>query len=139
MPIQLAVYLLLFTFYFQNPNNTPEARAKVDAQNAELKALLQVTPKLPLDRSPLQLQGYGDDVVAGTVSWVSSDKNGLIYLIQRGDKIDPVVVMDKSANVVRTWGKGMYTMPHAIRVDPDGNVWTTDAASSMVYKFTPEG
>ena len=28
---------------------------------------------------------------------------------------------------------------HSIRIDPQGNVWTTDAASSMVYKFTPEG
>src|SRR5689334_19000003 len=108
MPIQLAVSLILFSFYFQNPNNTPEARAKIDGQNAELKSLLQSTPKLALDRSPLHLQGYGDDVVAGTVSWVSSDKNGLIYLIQRGDKIDPVVVMDKSGKVLRTWGKGMY-------------------------------
>jgi hypothetical protein len=26
----------------------------------------------------------------------------------------------------------MYTMPHAIRVDPQGDVWTTGAASSMV-------
>jgi DNA-binding beta-propeller fold protein YncE len=33
----------------------------------------------------------------------------------------------------------MFTTPHAIRVDPAGNVWTTDAASSMVYKFSPEG
>ena len=30
-------------------------------------------------------------------------------------------------------------MPHAIRLDPQGNVWTTDAASSMVYKFSPQG
>ncbi len=29
--------------------------------------------------------------------------------------------------------------PHAIRLDPQGNVWATDAASSMVYKFSPEG
>jgi DNA-binding beta-propeller fold protein YncE len=33
----------------------------------------------------------------------------------------------------------MFTTPHAIRIDPQGNVWTTDAASSMVYKFSPEG
>ncbi len=30
-------------------------------------------------------------------------------------------------------------MPHSIRIDPLGNIWTTDAASSMVYKFTPDG
>jgi hypothetical protein len=30
-------------------------------------------------------------------------------------------------------------MPHAIRVDRQGNVWTTDAASSHVIKYSPEG
>jgi len=75
----------------------------------------------------------------GMVSWVASDRNGLIYLLQRGDKADPVIVVDRAGTIVRSWGKGMYTMPHAIRVDPQGNVWTTDAASSMVYKFSPEG
>jgi hypothetical protein len=75
----------------------------------------------------------------GMVSWVTSDKNGLIYLLQRGDNADPVIVVNKDGRVLRSWGKGMYTMPHAIRIDPQGNVWTTDAASSMVYKFTPDG
>jgi DNA-binding beta-propeller fold protein YncE len=75
----------------------------------------------------------------GMVSWVTSDKGGLIYLLQRGDTADPVVVVNKEGKGIRSWGKGMYTMPHAIRVDPQGNVWTTDAASSMVYKFTPDG
>lgn len=37
------------------------------------------------------------------------------------------------------WGADMFTMPHSIRIDPQGNVWTTDAATSMVYKFTPSG
>ena len=63
----------------------------------------------------------------------------MIYLLQRGDKADPVIVLDRDGKVVRSWGKGMYTTPHAIRLDPQGNVWTTDAASSMVYKFSPEG
>jgi sugar lactone lactonase YvrE len=63
----------------------------------------------------------------------------LIYLLQRGDQADPVIVIDTAGTVVRSWGKGMYTTPHAIRLDPQGHVWTTDAASSMVYKFSPEG
>jgi sugar lactone lactonase YvrE len=73
------------------------------------------------------------------VSWVAASKDGLTYLLQRGDKADPVIAVDRDGNIVRSWGKGMYTMPHAIRVDPQGNVWTTDASSSMVYKFKPDG
>ena len=45
----------------------------------------------------------------------------------------------RQGRILRTWGKGLYKIPHSIRVDPAGNVWTTDAASSMVYKFSREG
>jgi len=75
----------------------------------------------------------------GMVSWVTTDRNGVIYIIQRGDKADPVIALNRDGKVLRSWGKGMYVMPHAIRVDPQGNIWTTDAASSKVFKFTPEG
>ena len=30
-------------------------------------------------------------------------------------------------------------MPHAIRLDAQGNVWTADAASSKILKFSPSG
>jgi DNA-binding beta-propeller fold protein YncE len=36
-------------------------------------------------------------------------------------------------------GKGLYKIPHAIRLDPEGNVWTVDAGSSTVIKFNPTG
>ena len=73
------------------------------------------------------------------VSWVAMDAKGLIYLLQRGDKADPIIVLNRAGKVVKSWGKGMYVMPHSIRIDPAGNVWTTDAASSKVYKFSNEG
>src|SRR3989442_1053497 len=40
---------------------------------------------------------------------------------------------------IRSWGKGMYKIPHSIRIDPQGNIWTVDSSSSMVLKFTPQG
>jgi DNA-binding beta-propeller fold protein YncE len=73
------------------------------------------------------------------VSWVAADRHGFVHLLQRGDKADPIVVIDQTGKIVRSWGKGLFTTPHAIRLDPQGHVWTTDAASSMVYKFSPEG
>ncbi|HYU78034.1 MAG TPA: peptidyl-alpha-hydroxyglycine alpha-amidating lyase family protein [Vicinamibacterales bacterium] len=134
-------YLLFVPLSFQNPGSMPpDERAKMEAQNVNLRALLQSAPKLPLDPAPIVTHPPKQDGWAlGMVSWVASDRNGLIYLLQRGDKADPVVVVDRNGNVVRSWGRGLYTMPHAIRIDPQGNVWTTDAASSMVYKFSPEG
>jgi 6-bladed beta-propeller len=110
-----------------------------EKQEAELRALAARSPRLALERTPLTVQPVGPGWELGMVSWVAVDPAGLIYLLQRGDKADPVVVVNREGHVLRSWGKGMYTMPHAIRIDPEGNVWTTDAASSMVIKFSPQG
>jgi len=133
--------LLIVPFGFQNPNSTtPEQRAKIEAQNAELRTLLQAAPKLPMEQTAVPVHApQPGEWALGMVSWVAADRNGLVYLLQRGDKADPVIVLDRTGTIVRSWGKGMYTTPHAIRIDPQANVWTTDAASSMVYKFSPQG
>jgi DNA-binding beta-propeller fold protein YncE len=33
----------------------------------------------------------------------------------------------------------MYAIPHSIRIDPQGNVWTVDSSSSKVYKLSSKG
>jgi hypothetical protein len=75
----------------------------------------------------------------GMVSWVALDRSGVMYMIQRGDRADPVIVVDMLGHVLRSWGRGLYEIPHAIRIDPAGNIWTVDAATSVLHKFTPHG
>lgn len=141
MLLRLLVLALLVPAAVQNPGSlTPEERARMEAQNTALRSIVAGAPKLPMAAVPIAVTPPGEPGWAlGMVSWVAGDANGLVYLLQRGDKADPVIVLDRTGRVVRSWGKGLYTTPHAIRVDPQGNVWTTDAASSMVYKFSPEG
>ena len=50
--------------------------------------------------------------------------------------LDPVLKFDPDGNVVESFGSGMFIWPHGIDVDPDGNVWVTDAVSAT---RTPEG
>jgi DNA-binding beta-propeller fold protein YncE len=119
---------------------SPAEQAKMDQQNAALKAMLQTATKFPLTAAPLPIQKPSTpDWAVGMVSWVAAGPDGTTYILQRGDKADPVIALDRNGKVLRSWGKGMYTMPHAIRVDPQGNVWTTDAAASNVYKFKNDG
>lgn len=141
MVIRLLACLLLVPLGLQNPNRTtPEEQARIDAQNATLREMVKRAPVLPQTPGAIPVVAPKQPGWAmGMVSWVAADRSGLVYLLQRGDKADPVVVVDRTGRVVRSWGKGMFTTPHAIRIDPQGNVWTTDAASSMVYKFSPEG
>jgi DNA-binding beta-propeller fold protein YncE len=110
-----------------------------DAAELALRAVVDAAPRLPLTPTPLTVVPNAQDFAMGMVSWVASARDGTTYLLQRGDKADPVIAVDRDGKVLRSWGKGLYVMPHAIRVDPQGNVWTTDAASSHVIKFSPEG
>jgi hypothetical protein len=74
------------------------------------------------------------------VSWLACDaKTGVTWLIQRGDKADTVMAVDREGRVLYSFGKGLYKIPHTIRLDPEGNVWTVDAGSSTVIKFSPNG
>lgn len=75
----------------------------------------------------------------GRISWIAASREGLIYLLQRGTNADPVVVLDGQGRVVGSWGSGLYATPHSVRIDQEGNIWTVDAATSAVIKFSPDG
>jgi hypothetical protein len=106
---------------------------------ARLRAMIESAPKLPLNQTDLPIK-LPEGQELGMVSWIARDpETGLTWLIQRGDKADPVIAVDKEGNIVHSFGKGLYKIPHAIRLDREGNVWTVDAASSIVTKFSPKG
>jgi DNA-binding beta-propeller fold protein YncE len=100
-----------------------------------LSARIQASPRLPFERTDIRVQAAG----LGFPSAVTMGADGLIYVLQREEKLDPVTVVDTSGKVLRSWGRGMFAIPHSIRIDPQGNVWTVDSSSSQVHKFTSLG
>ena len=58
----------------------------------------------------------------GYPSSVTMDKTGVLYVLQRGDKADPVLAFNRQGRLLRSWGKGMFKIPHSIRIDPAGNI-----------------
>ena len=136
---EFALWLISFMLIAQTPvaQNTDDV-AKAQAA-AHLRELLDAAPKAILHGDELPVHAPSEGWELGMISWVDVDRKGNIYLLQRGEKADPVVVIDREGHVLRSWGKGLYKIPHSIRIDPAGNVWTTDAESSTILKFTPEG
>ncbi len=115
---------------------SPEVKADSDAQ----RALAKATPALPMERVLIKITGAPFPIA--DISAMTQDKQGNIYLFHRPEdkaNTDAVVVADATGKFLRSWGKGLFTMPHGIRVDPDGNVWTVDANKSIVVKFSAEG
>jgi DNA-binding beta-propeller fold protein YncE len=110
------------------------------ADTAALREIAKATPVLPGQIIDVKVNRE----LTGP-SAVAADKNGNIYALHRPSEAkppqdgDPIMVFDAKGNFLRSFGKGMYTIPHGIKVDPAGNVWTVDSSTSMVLKFSPEG
>jgi sugar lactone lactonase YvrE len=134
---RVSLLLLCLPTFAQNsfsPNQEAPAQAA-----ARLRRLIEAAPKLPFRATEFTVQPPNADWEMGMVSWVALDGKGNLYLLQRGNKADPVLVVDREGHLLRSWGKGLYKIPHSIRIDPHGNVWTVDASSSVVLKYSPQG
>jgi DNA-binding beta-propeller fold protein YncE len=75
----------------------------------------------------------------GRVSAVTVDSRGEVYVFHRGDKADPIVVFDAQGKYLRSWGRGMFGNEHAIRADPEDNIWVTDNGDHQVIEFDRQG
>jgi streptogramin lyase len=137
MFMRICVFLLCLPILFQN-TTSPNQEARAQAA-ARLRAMIEAAPKLPFTATEFTVQPPSADWESGMVSWVAQDRKGSLYLLQRGEKADPVLVVDREGHLLRSWGKGLYKIPHSIRIDPQGNIWTVDAASSTVIKYSPQG
>ncbi len=73
----------------------------------------------------------------GAPSSVAFDKRGHLIVFNRGAV--PVMEFDEKGTYVRGFGEGRYTRPHGMRIDPEGNIWTTDVQGHAVYKLSPSG
>lgn len=76
----------------------------------------------------------------GRVSAVATDQTGDVYVFHRANKTtDPLVVFDAQGHYKRSWGRGVFSNPHGLRIDSAGNIWTVDNGDHTVRKFTKNG
>jgi len=92
----------------------------------------------------------------GSVSAIYPSPEGNIWVAERcgqntcvgSPNIDPILLMDPDGNVLRSFGRGMIAWPHGMYVEPNGNVWVTDASVTgaeaiglghTVLRFSPTG
>ena len=80
---------------------------------------------------------FPPEVEVGPMSAVAIDGEDRIFVLHRGEP--PVVAFDKDGKFVRAFGTGLFKVPHGLRVDREGHVWTTDNGNHVLRKFTREG
>jgi sugar lactone lactonase YvrE len=85
------------------------------------------------------------------VTAIEPSPDGSIYVIERcnenscaGRTEPPILKYDKNGKLLKAFGAGMFVFPHGACVDPQGNLWVSDAQGKdgkgqQVIKFSPEG
>lgn len=87
----------------------------------------------------------------GSTSAVAVDSKGQVWVAERcganscaGSAVNPIMVFDRDGNFIRDFGGGLTVFPHGFYIDPQDNIWLTDAriangAGGQVLKFSPDG
>lgn len=68
---------------------------------------------------------------------VAVDRNDHVYVLHRGEH--PLIEFTPEGRFVRSLGEGLYIRPHAVRIDPEGNIWTVDNDTHQILKMDPSG
>ncbi|XP_049814763.1 peptidyl-alpha-hydroxyglycine alpha-amidating lyase 2-like [Schistocerca nitens] len=127
----------------------------------ELDRLLGMRPAKREARRPVVSAGWPRTLEGlGEVSGVSVDPHGDPVILHRGPRhwdagafnstthyqrraegpiaVDTVLTLDAhTGQLKRSWGGGLFYLPHGLTVDPRGHVWVTDVALHQALKFAP--
>jgi len=106
---------------------------------AQSKAKAQNVPEIPFD-SVANFLKFPPNIYLGEGIGVATNSKGHVFVYTRsGDT--RLFEFDQNGVYVREIGQGLYgfTFAHAVRVDPQDNIWAVDEGSNMVIKFNPAG
>jgi hypothetical protein len=123
--------------FAQTPAPTP-AEGLTQAQlNARAKA--QDVPEIPFESAPDFLK-LPPNLYLGEGIGVATNSKGHIFVYTRS-QATRLFEFDAKGNYLREIGEGLYgfAFAHAVRVDPQDNIWAVDEGTNMVTKFNPEG
>ncbi len=93
-----------------------------------------------------------EDHVLGLCAGVGVDSHNQLFVFHRCGRswsnpfpTEPIaeptisVIDGATGKLVRSWGAGLFVMPHGLTIDREDNVWLTDVGLHQVFKFNHDG
>jgi len=75
----------------------------------------------------------------GAVSAVSTHRDNLVFIAQRGTVAPPVVIFNAEGRFRGAFGTGIIATPHGLRIDPHNFVWVSDVENQQIFQFALNG
>src|SRR5947209_4527060 len=131
----LAVPLLAAPVFAQAPAAAPALSPAALATRAKV----QNVPEIPYESVPNFLK-LPPHLYLGEGIGIATNSKGHVFVYTRSQRTR-LFEFDQTGAFIREIGEGLYgfVFAHAVRVDPQDNIWAVDEGSNMVIKFNPEG
>ncbi|MBM3933535.1 MAG: hypothetical protein FJ319_04420 [SAR202 cluster bacterium] len=68
---------------------------------------------------------------------VAVDAYDNVYVFNRGGH--PIIKYDRNGKFIKSWGEGIFTVPHGVAMGPDDTIFCIDNGDHTVRKFTLDG
>src|SRR6516162_5583474 len=109
------------------------------AQRPSDPALLipQTAPELDYMSVPDPFTFPAGTSLAGAAASVAFDSKGHVWVLTRGNP--SIYEFDNNGKFIRSFGEGLFTRSHGLRIDSEGNIWATDVSAHTVLKLSPQG
>src|SRR5204863_4114968 len=75
--------------------------------------------------------------LAGAAASVAFDSKGHLFVLTRGQP--SLFEFDENGKFIRSFGEGLFTRSHGLRIEKDGSIWATDVGAHTVMKLSPQG
>jgi DNA-binding beta-propeller fold protein YncE len=75
--------------------------------------------------------------LAGAAASVAFDSKGHLFVLTRGQP--SLFEFDNNGKFIRSFGEGLFTRSHGLKIDKDGSIWATDVGAHTVMKISPQG
>jgi streptogramin lyase len=73
----------------------------------------------------------------GNVPGIAVDTQDNVWIFTRTNH--PIQVYSADGKFIRSWGEGVISNAHHLKIDRAGHIWLSDVGLHVVRKFTPEG
>src|ERR1700692_1526557 len=122
---------------FAKPHFVPAQGLTPAQMTARAKA--RDVPEIPFDSAPNLLK-LPPNLYLGEGIGVATNSKGHIFVYTRSQETR-LFEFDRTGKYIREIGEGLYgfAFAHAVRVDPQDNIWAVDEGTNMVIKFNPQG
>ena len=122
--------------------DSEKIKPEQESKESDSYVLVNDWPKLP------------DNFTLGSPTGLGLDSEGNIIAFHRSGRTwDTDIITDLSligentistikattGEILKSWGKNLFIMPHGLEVDKEDNIWVTDCGLHQVFKFDSNG